>query len=152
VYLNYAEAALGNNASTTDATALMGVNKLRVRANLGTKSSLTYNDIIHERRVELCMEGQYWYDLVRRSYYKQQEVINYITGQNRGTITPILYDTATNTVSVDASKSTSPRAIGVIDATIFVLPYPESELVQNPLLRENPVPYKFTEDRITDLF
>lgn len=152
VYLNYAEAALGNNASTTDATALMGVNKLRLRANVGTKSSLTYNDIIHERRVELCMEGQYWYDLVRRSYYKQQEVINYITGQNRGTITPILYDTPTNTVSVDASKSTSPRAIGVIDATIFVLPYPESELIQNPLLRENPVPYKFTEDRITDLF
>ena len=152
VYLNYAEAALGNNASTTDATALMGVNKLRLRANVGTKSSLTYNDIIHERRVELCMEGQYWYDLVRRSYYKQQEVINYITGQNRGTITPILYDTSTNTVSVDASKSTSPRAIGVIDATIFVLPYPESELIQNPLLRENPVPYKFTEDRITDLF
>jgi starch-binding outer membrane protein, SusD/RagB family len=152
VYLNYAEAALGNNASTSDATALMGVNKLRLRANVGTKSSLTYNDIIHERRVELCMEGQYWYDLVRRSYYKQQEVINYITGQNRGTITPILYDTPTNTVSVDASKSTSPRAIGVIDATIFVLPYPESELIQNPLLRENPVPYKFTEDRITDLF
>ncbi|CAD0008988.1 RagB/SusD family nutrient uptake outer membrane protein [Flavobacterium chungangense] len=152
VYLNYAEAALGNNASTTDAVALMGVNKLRLRANVGTKSSLTYEDIRHERRVELCMEGQYWYDLVRRSYYKQQEVINYITGQNRGTITPILYDTPTNTVSVDASKSTSPRAIGVIDASIFVLPYPESELIQNPLLRENPVPYKFTEDRITDLF
>jgi hypothetical protein len=152
VYLNYAEAALGNNTTTTDAIALMGVNKLRLRANVGTKSSLTYEDIRHERRVELCMEGQYWYDLVRRSYYKQQEVINYITGQNRGTITPILYDTPTNTVSVDASKSTSPRAIGVIDATIFVLPYPESELIQNPLLREAPVPYTFTEERITDLF
>lgn len=152
VYLNYAEAALGNNASTADATALMGVNKLRSRAGLGTKTTLTYNDIIHERRVELCMEGQYWYDLVRRSYYKQQEVINYITGQNRGTIVPILYDTTTNTVSVDASKSNSSRSIGVIDATIFVLPYPESELIQNPLLRESPVPYVFTEDRITDLF
>lgn len=152
VYLNYAEAALGNNASTADATALEVVNKLRLRANVGTKSSLTYADIIHERRVELCMEGQYWYDLVRRSYYKQQEVINYITGQNRGVVTPILYDTPTNTVSVDGSKSTSTRAIGVIDATIFLLPYPESELIQNPLLRESPVPYKFTEERITDLF
>jgi len=152
VYLNYAEAALGNNASTTDATALLGVNKLRLRANVGIKSSLSYSDIIHERRVELCMEGQYWYDLVRRSYYKQQEVVNYITGQDRGTIVPILYDTPTNTVSIDASKSNSTRAIGVIDATIFVLPYPESELIQNPLLRENPVPYKFTEERITDLF
>ena len=152
VYLNYAEAALGNNASTADAIALSGVNKLRLRANVGTKASLTYNDIIHERRVELCMEGQYWYDLVRRAYYKQQEVINYITGQNRGTIVPILYDSATNTVSVDASRSNSARSIGIIDETIFVLPYPESELIQNPLLRENPVPYTFTEERITDLF
>lgn len=152
VYLNYAEAALGNNSSTADATALSGVNKLRLRANVGTKSSLTYNDIIHERRVELCMEGQYWYDLVRRAYYKQQEVINYITGQDRGTIVPILYDSAANAVSVDASRSNSSRSIGVIDETIFVLPYPESELIQNPLLRENPVPYTFTEERITDLF
>ncbi|MEN2487813.1 RagB/SusD family nutrient uptake outer membrane protein [Flavobacterium sp. B11] len=152
VYLNYAEAALGNNASTADATAISVVNRLRTRAGLNPKTILTYADIIHERRVELCMEGQYWYDLVRRAYYKQQEVINYITGQNRGTITPILYDTATNTVTVDASKATSPRAIGVIDATIFTLPYPESELVQNPLLRENPVPYQFTEEKIKDLF
>lgn len=152
VYLNYAEAALGNNATTADATALIEVNKLRTRAGLDPKTTLTYADIIHERRVELCMEGQYWYDLVRRAYYKQQEVINYVTAQNRGTITPILYDTATNKVTVDASKSTSPRAIGVIDATIFTLPYPESELVQNPLLRENPVPYQFTEEKIKDLF
>ncbi len=152
VYLNYAEAVLGNNATTADATALMEVNKLRIRAGLDPKTTLTYADIIHERRVELCMEGQYWYDLVRRAYYKQQEVINYVTAQNRGTITPILYDTATNKVTVDASKSTSPRAIGVIDATIFTLPYPESELVQNPLLRENPVPYQFTEEKIKDLF
>ena len=152
VYLNYAEAVLGNNTSTTDATALLYVNKLRLRANLDEKTSLTYDDIIHERRVELCMEGQYWYDLVRRSYYKQQEVINYITGQSRGTIVPITYDAATNTVSVDATRSNSPRAIGSIDESIFLMPYPESEVIQNPLLNEAPVPYQFTEQRITDLF
>ncbi|MRX68554.1 Starch-binding associating with outer membrane [Flavobacterium resistens] len=152
VYLNYAEAALGNNASTADALAIAGVNALRLRAGLDPKTTLTYADIIHERRVELCMEGQYWYDLVRRSYYKQQEVINYVTAQNRGTIVPILYDSATNAVSIDPSKSNSTRSIGVIDATIFLLPYPESELVQNPLLRENPVPYQFTEEKIKDLF
>lgn len=152
VYLNYAEAALGNNASTADAMALDGVNKLRKRAGLDPKATLTYADIIHERRVELAMEGQYWYDLVRRAYYKQQEVVNYITLQNRGTIEPILYDAATNTASIDPARSSSSRSIGVIDATIFLLPYPESELVQNPLLRENPVPYQFTEAKITDLF
>jgi hypothetical protein len=152
VYLNYAEAVLGNSASTTDADALMYFNMLRERAGVGTKESLTYEDIIHERRIELCMEGQYWYDLVRRAYYKQQEVINYIIAQNRGTIIPILYDTSTNTATEDTSRDRGTRAIGEIDASIFLLPYPESEVVQNPLLREEPVPYEFTEERITDLF
>lgn len=152
VYLNYAEATLGNNASTNDATALLYVNKLRIRAGLANKTSLTYNDIIHERRVELCMEGQYWYDLVRRAYYKQQEVINYVTAQARGTIVPIIYNTTTNTVTVDATGSNSSRAVGAIDDSILLLPYPESEVVQNPLLKAAPVPYEFTEARITDLF
>jgi hypothetical protein len=152
VYLIYAEAALGNAANTTDAEALKYFNQLRTRAGLNAKASLTYNDIIHERRVELCMEGQYWYDLVRRAYYEQQAVINYITGQDRGTIQPILYDTSKNAVSIDSSRDPSDRAIGNINESIFLLPYPESELVQNPLLKEPPVPYEFTEERITDLF
>lgn len=152
VYLNYAEATLGNTQSTTDAIALANVNKLRLRAGLTPKTSLNYADIIHERRVEFCMEGQYWYDLVRRSYYKQQEVINYITGQQRGTIVPILYDAATNAVSVDASKSSSSRAVGIADESIFLLPYPESEVIQNPLLKKESVPYTFTEPKITNLF
>ena len=152
VYLNYVEATLGNNTNTTDATALLLVNQLRSRAGLGNKTSLTYNDIIHERRIELCMEGQYWYDLVRRSYYRQQEVVNYVTSQTRGTIVPFLYDTQTNTITVDATKDSSSRSVGIADETIFLLPYPESEVVQNPLLRQAPKPYEFTEERITDLF
>lgn len=152
VYLNYAEATLGNNASTTDATALMYINTLRARAGLSEKTSLTYEDIFHERRVELCMEGQFWYDLVRRAYYKQQEVINYITAQNRDNIVPFTYDGETNSVSIDDTRDAESRAIGAVDTSIFLLPYPESELVQNPLLREAAVPYEFTEERITDLF
>ncbi|HEA30054.1 MAG TPA: RagB/SusD family nutrient uptake outer membrane protein [Leeuwenhoekiella sp.] len=152
VYLNYAEAVLGNNANTTDATALMYVNTLRSRAGLAEKTSLTFDDIFHERRIELCMEGQFWYDLVRRSYYQQQEVVNYIDAQERGTITPFTYDEETNTVAVDDTQDPAARAVGVVDESIFILPYPESEVVQNPLLREDPVPYEFTEERITDLF
>lgn len=152
VYLNYTEAVLGNTASTSDATALMYTNKLRSRAGLEDKSSLTYEDIIHERRVEFCMEGQYWYDLVRRSYYKQQEVVNYITSQDRGTIVPFTYDTAINTATEDETRTRSSRSIGNVDETIFLLPYPESEVVQNPLLKATPVSYEFTEEKITDLF
>ncbi len=151
VYLNYAEAILGNNASTTEEAALKYFNKVRVRAGLGEKASITYEDIRHERRVEFCMEGLYWYDLVSRAYYKQQEVINYITGQNRGTITPFLF-TAPNDLKVDPDRDPTNRAIGNITPAIFLLPYPSDEVIKDPLLTEPPVPYTFREDRITDLF
>lgn len=152
VYLNYAEAVLGNNDSTNDGLALQYFNAIRTRAGVEAKTSIAYEDIRHERRVEFCMEGLYWYDLVSRAYYKQQEVINYITAQDRGTITPFIYNIETNTPTLDDTRDPGSRAIGAINSSIFLLPYPESEVVQNPLLKESPVSYEFTEDRITDLF
>lgn len=152
VYLIYTEAVLGNNANTTDVTALKYFNKVRTRAGLAAKESITFEDIRHERRMELCMEGQYWYDLVRRAYYKQQEVINYIKGQERAVIPQVLWDTDSQTLTIDASRDPGSRSIGNIDESIFLLPYPESETVQNPLLKADPVSYEFKEDRITDLF
>jgi len=152
VYLNYAEAVLGNNASTADEQALEYFNAIRKRAGLEPKSTITYEDIRRERRIELCLEGLYWYDLVSRAYYKQQEVINYVISQDRGTITPFLYDIETNTPALDDTRDPGTRAIGTITERIFLLPYPESEVVQNPLIKEAPVPYEFSEERITDLF
>ncbi|MFC3973336.1 RagB/SusD family nutrient uptake outer membrane protein [Maribacter confluentis] len=152
VYLNYAEAVLGNNESTTDANALLYVNSLRSRAGLNDLSILTVDELFKERRIELCMEGQFWYDLVRRSYYEQQEVLNFIDNQDRGTIIPFTYDAETNEVTIDETRDVATQAVGAVNEGILLLPYPESEVVQNPLLAEPPVPYDFTEERITDLF
>ena len=152
VYLIYAEAILGNNPSTDDADAMEYFNKVRKRAGLEPQNSITYEDIRRERRLELCLEGQYWYDLVRRAYYKQQEVLNYITGLDRGTAIPVVWDADTQTLKRDEDSDETKRAIGDVDSSIFLLPYPESETVQNPLLKADPMPYAFKEDRITDLF
>ena len=152
VYLIYAEAVLGNASSTNDAKALRYFNEIRERSGLRGKEIITFEDIRHERRMELCMEGQYWFDLVRWSYYKQQEVINYVISQKRNEIIPVEWDQVNQILEIDESRDPGSRAIGEIDATIFLLPYPESETVQNPLLKATPVPYEFTEDRITDLF
>lgn len=151
VYLNYAEAILGNATSTSDATALKYFNDVRKRAGMPAKTSITWEDLRHERRVEFCMEGRYWYDLLSHAYYQQQEVINYIKNQNRGTITPYLF-TAPNNLRIDEETDPGTRAIGEVTPAIFLLPYPESELIQNPKLADPPVPFTFTEDRITDLF
>ena len=152
VYLNYAEAILGNNASSSDATALEYFNKVRTRAGLPVKESIAYEDIRHERRVEFCMEGRYWYDLVSRAYYKQQEVIDYINNvQARGTVINYLF-TAPNNLRIDPDRDPGSRPVGRMSAATFRLPYPESELIQNPKLGASPEPYVFTEERITDLF
>lgn len=149
VYLIYAEAVLGNNTSTTDAKALMYFNKVRKRAGVPLKTSIDYETIRHERRIELAMEGQYWYDLVRRSYYKQQEVLNYINYQDRASNGSYTYDKDTKTIE---NTSTSTRPVNLATPERLLLPYPESEMVQNPLLKQAPVKYVFNEERITDLF
>lgn len=177
VYLNYAEACFGNNltltanktgdidsdskisvtlgtnVSCTDDKALEYYNAVRTRAGLAPlKNSFTFNDLRRDRRLELCLEGQYWYDMVRWANFQQQAVMNYITGQMRDTNIPVLWDATAQTLSIDSSKDATNRSIGTVKESIFLLPYPESETVQNPLLKGTPVPYTFTEDRITDLF
>ena len=151
VYLNHAEAILGNNASTTNAAALASFNEVRTRSGLPAKESITWEDIRHERRIEFCLEGRYWYDLVARSYYRQQEVINYLNNQKRGEVPPYLFD-APNNLRIDPERDMGTRAVGTAIPSTFILPYPESELLQNPKLGQAPVPFEFTEDRITDLF
>ena len=148
VYLIYAEAILGNNASTSDPVALEYFNRVRKRAGIPVKTSISYEDIRHERRIELALEGQYWYDLVRRSYYKQQEVLNYINYQDRAHNGSYTFDIGTG---VAENTSTSTRAVNQAAADRLLLPYPESELVQNPLLKHTPVNYNFTEEKNTDL-
>lgn len=100
VYLNYAEATLGNDATTTDATALGYFNELRTRAGVPAKSKIGYEDIRHEFRVELAFEGLYWYFLVRRGYYEQQEVVNYVNNQHRNAS---YYESSTHTYKLSDS-------------------------------------------------
>lgn len=78
VYLIAAEAAL---ALGQNDKALQYVNKVRERARMcGTSgvpaelSSVTFEDIIHERRVELACEGHRMFDLVR--WNKAYEMLN----------------------------------------------------------------------------
>lgn len=59
--------AMNENGKTADATDTL--NKIRTRAGAGTYSGLTQSDcrekIYLERRLELYLEGQRWFDLVR---------------------------------------------------------------------------------------
>ncbi len=85
VYLIYAEAVLGNSASTSDAKALKAFNDVRGRSVQGyeAKTSITWQDIWKERRLELACEGDRWYDYVRWHYYEPAKAIAEIKAQRR---------------------------------------------------------------------
>lgn len=134
VYLVYAEAVLGNNSVTTDASALLYVNKVRARAGLAPVTSLSADALLKERRLELAAEGQYWSDMVSLSYYNPQKAISLLNGGQRVTFT------------YSNGVATPGDPFGIITpATInsFKLPIPSSEITANPKLSEPAVPYSF---------
>lgn len=131
VYLIYAEAVLGNQQNTSDAAALAAFNAVRNRAGLDPMSSITLDDVYHERRVEFAYEGDLWYDYVRLHYWNPQKAITMIADQERGTYT------WEEDIKVIDSKKYTPTDED------FTLPIPASESDKNPKLLEEPVPYEF---------
>ena len=124
VLLIYAEGVLGNNASTTDASALAAFNQVRTRAGLDPLSSLTKQQILHERRVEFAFEGDYWFDIQRQGFATAQQIIN---GQERGTLN------GNGTINHVAASFNSESQL--------YLPIPSDEVVADPELAKAAVPY-----------
>jgi len=116
--LIYAEAVLGTSASTSETSALEAFNLVRQRAQLPAKSSITMDDILHERRVEFAFEGDYWFDIQRQGYAKAKAIIE---AQNRGT-------------------ADSPSTVTFAESKMY-LPVPAGEILQDPALALDPVPY-----------
>jgi hypothetical protein len=145
VYLIYAEAILGNNASTANAEALKYFNKVRARAGLSSKTSITWDDIYTERVLEFAMEGQLWYDYVRLHYYSPARAYDLLSDQERGlyTITPVYpgNDLSAEPTSWTISLSYSRKITA--NSGNFTMPIPTVELTRAPNLLRDPVPYSF---------
>jgi hypothetical protein len=140
VYLVYAEACLGNSASLSSGEGWHYFHLVRNRAGMDTIQNITFENIMYERRIELAMEYQYWYDMVTWYYFKPDYMLNYINNQERGT-------TYTCPKNPDGSLDVHitdrlPQPV-VATAEDMYFPYPESEIVQNPYFNKEPVPYDF---------
>lgn len=149
VYLIYAEAKIGNAGSTSDASAIDAYYQVwhRARPTLFDKpSSITLDDVLKERRLELALEGDYWFDLVRMSYYNVEKAMNIIKNQKRNAYNGLadLYKAYYNKGNgngpwdVDESKmfydTSTPKPN--VTASIFQLPFPQGDVVYNPHLME----------------
>ena len=143
IYLVYAEACVltGNNAE-----ALEYVNKVRARANASQLTSVTVQDVWKERRLELSLEGDNWYDFVRRSYYDVDACIAELKAQRRSHWDGIskvykdyVVDDEGNYVGPGAHKWDNSSIVyntedDLVDvkASMFVVPFPTEDVVSNP--------------------
>jgi len=143
VYLIYAEAVLGNSSSTSDSKAVKAYNDVRGRSVQGyePKSSITWEDIWKERRLELACEGDRWYDYVRWHYYEPAKAIAEIKGQRRNQYLGLrtLYESSVldNEVTYYDTAIASPN----VTDSHFQLPFPDTDLTMNPNLLEEPVEF-----------
>ena len=153
VYLNYVDATMGNSDQTNDPTALRYFNLIRKRAKVPTKNVVTYEDLRHEFRMEFAFEGLYWFQLLRRSYSHQQEVINYLNNQNRNAS---YFDNETKTYKLSDNYVAPGPDVDVATAADLVLPMADADQTKDPLLKPDTngnvqtVPYEFGEREIDE--
>ncbi len=143
MYLVYAEATLGNNASTTDPLALEYFNKVHMRSGLPEYAlPLTEDVILKERFVEFAMEGMGWYDLVSLHYYNKAKAYSILNSQDRGLFAtiPDRFPDPTSWTIIKTIWATTDRTINANDGN-FQLPIPSAELAQAPNLLKPPVDY-----------
>ena len=129
-YLNEAEILF--ELGTTDASghgALWYVNQIRQRScvNMPAYTAIDREKIRHERRVELCFEGNRYYDVRRWQIYDQAlglpaYGINIVKNS-------------------DGSKTYSVKSVDALikfDSRIYYLPIPSTEINKDPSLGQSP--------------
>ena len=152
MYLIYAEAVLGNSASTTDATALSYFNMVHTRAGLppflttdpvtGASTPLTFDVIFKERMKEFAMESMAWYDFVSLHYYNPTKAYSILNSQDRG-LYNIRTDAFPNPTVWTFKKTvwaTTERKVNA-NAGNFRLPIPSAEISLAPNLAKAAVDY-----------
>ncbi len=143
IYLVYAEACV---LTGDDANALVYVNKVRERANAKPLTSVTFDDVWKERRLELALEGDRWYDFVRRSYYDVDACISELLAQRRSHwdgISGVYKDyvvaddgsyAGPGAHPWDLSKIVYNPSDELVDVkpSMFTIPFPTEDVVMNP--------------------
>lgn len=117
------------------------------------KNVVTYEDLRHEFRMEFAFEGLYWYQLIRRAYSHQQEVVNYLNNQNRNAS---YYEASTHSYKLSDSYTAPGPDVDLATAADLVLPMADADQTKNPNLKPDAngniatVPYEFGEREVDE--
>lgn len=165
VYLCYVEACIGSGITTADAVALDVFKQVRTRAGLNwSNSSITYDELIKERRVEFALESVNFFDVKRMSYRDMSKALAYLNDMKRerqyvsngnytwqernaneayhGGFTPVSPDDDSAGEGTIFYLSSDVAEITVKEANL-VLPVPAETLTKTPSITADPVEYDF---------
>lgn len=165
VYMCYVEACIGSGSSTSDALALTVFDKVRARAGFSSKTtSITYDQLIKERRVEFALESINFFDIKRMSYRSMSKALEYLNGMKRerqyfsnGQYTwqernaKNAYHGGFTSVNPNDDPSgkgsiyyLNPDAAAItITESNLVLPVPAETVTKSPSITQDPVDYEF---------
>lgn len=154
MYLTYAEAIMGTANSTSDSRALTHFNGIRKRAGVSEMNSISYLDILKERRREFAFESITWFDLLRYSYREgKQAALDYInngfgTGYNRCAQYLAVYGMDQSQENDESSylivQSTAEYGMYdpiILDESAFIVPIPAAVSTSSPALAGEPVDF-----------
>jgi hypothetical protein len=129
VILNYAEAQMELGQT---AIALTNVNLIRTRAGIPVLTSLTMDDLRHERKIELAYEGNYNWDLKRWRIYHTLFL-------NTPTyfLSPI-NNKDLNVFTFTKEKLPDNKYTRTFDNKFYYYIIPAATIAANPLLVQNP--------------
>ena len=154
VYLTYVEAVMGAADRTSDATAMKYYNMVRQRAGVPEANSVTYEELLKERRRELAFESQTWFDTQRYRYRvgdaKALEWLNngFGTGINRcamyipnGNLDKTQENDPANYKMVSSTDDGAMYNPIMITASAFQAPVPAAVTSSSPMMGLDPVDY-----------
>lgn len=159
VYLVLAEAqCLLGGGKTEDPEAIDAFNQVHVRAIPTAKeaaqkrTSLTFDEVWKERRLELACEGDRWYDFVRLSYYNPSAAIAELKAQRRNSYWNLdgmfknYFETGQwQLVNKDGDGNDqtamydNETAAPNVNEASFIIPFPMEDLTFNPHLKEDAI-------------
>ncbi|MCK0132935.1 RagB/SusD family nutrient uptake outer membrane protein [Arenibacter sp. S6351L] len=127
IYLNYAEAAFA--LGQTD-NALDAVNAIRERVGMPLLSTITFDDIVNERKLELAFERHRYWDLKR-----WRIASDFLNQQYTGV--QFTWDVAADTYSITRKTSTE-SVVRLFKPQDYYLPIPVDDIENNDVLIQNP--------------
>jgi len=135
-------------ATTSNATALKYFNMVRARSGVPAATSITYAQLLLERRLEFALEQDYWFDLCRIDGFNQPTISGGTLSSPHPTAEAIIATQERGTYNNPYPDQTSINSMKyTFNDADFYFSVPVTESQSDPNLLKAPVKYNFSASK-----